>query len=75
MVTTAWSCKKAKEKYLYFITKQWYWISAVSWDFIPFAVMIVGNISIVSRIAAANRQCESQMPAAGAKNEKTRRRN
>jgi len=59
-------------RYSYFWYKQWYWISGSFRDFIPFVIILVGNVSIVSRIVVANRLRKSQMQATGAKIDKVK---
>ena len=56
-------------QYKYFWVQHWYWIMATVASFIPFGILFLGNIVIVSRIVISNRLRKRQMQAAGAKNE------
>jgi hypothetical protein len=60
------------DRFDYFWTKQWYWVDAIVRAFIPFSLIFIGNIFIVSRIIVANRLRKGQMQAAGGKGDKNK---
>jgi hypothetical protein len=61
-VTIGYYCSY-DDKYESFMTKLWPWIDACLGDFIPFIVVLVGNVAIVVKLKIASRRRAMQTQA------------
>ena len=50
-----------KPQYFNFITVTWYWIDAMTNSFVPFGVVLIGNIIVIFKIVIARRARSDQM--------------